>query len=63
MAAAKALTVKKLRKRIYASTEQAAHFHVQVEECKERDETVPKGQNNLAFGRQEKAGNTEHSDA
>ena len=38
-AAAKALTIKQLRKYIHASMENTALFHVQVEEWKDRDET------------------------
>ena len=37
MAAVNALTITQLRKEISASTEYAAHFHVQVEQRKDRD--------------------------
>ena len=51
MAAAKALTIKQLRNYIYASIEYAAHFHVQVEEWKDRGETVPKEKETWQFFR------------
>ena len=40
LAAAKALNIKQPRKDIYASIEYAAHFYVQVDEWKDRDEIV-----------------------
>ena len=41
LAPAKFLTINQCRKDMSASTAYAAHFHVQVEEWKDRDDTVP----------------------
>ena len=49
MAAVKSLTTEQLRKDINASIEYAAHFHVKVEEWKDKDELVPKRKRNFAF--------------
>ena len=42
LAAARASTIKQLRKEYHVSFEYAAHFHMQVEKWKDRDESVPK---------------------
>ena len=42
LAAAMALTINQLRTDTFASIAYSAHFHVQVEEWKDRDEIVPK---------------------
>ena len=62
MATAKASDIKQLKNYIFAPSEYAAHFHVQVEELKDRYDIVPREKEVWQFVRRKKTAKRQRSE-